>query len=229
MDYLLRVAARGYSVARDLDDFVLLTNDGEVRIRPVDGLWRVSRMRMRVLSTYGDATNESELDDLMRSAFGGSEWLLPPTTGRLSADMPASNLRTISRLIGTATIKAVFDTYLDNQGLEHLIQILSFGDGQFGSSVRLLGTTATANRGNPPRLSKAGVDAWARQLGITVEARFLPQANEHRRFILLNQRQSLILGPSLNSIHKNEAVSVDSDVHDRPFFDQQWAVASPLL
>lgn len=53
------------------DDYVLPVDDGEVRIRPIEGSWRVSRTQKRVLSTYGDASNERELDDLLRGAFGG--------------------------------------------------------------------------------------------------------------------------------------------------------------
>lgn len=231
VDYLLRLSAQAYPIHFDSDDYVLPVEDGEVRIRPVGGLWRVCRTRKRILSTYGDASNERELDDLLRGAFGGgTAWPPAPRRGRLSADTPAANYRTIASLIGKSEVQGVFDTYLDNQGLEHLSRILSFGNGSIASKVRLLGTTATlqAGGGKPPRFTKAGVDAWAGQLGIRPEARYLPKTDEHRRFLLLDGGRSLILGPSLNSLHKNEAVSIEDDKEDRPFFDQQWQRATPL-
>jgi len=187
---------------------------------------------MRVLSTYGDASNARELDQLLKLALGAhGTWPERQRKGRLSVDTPASNLRTISGLIGNAEVGAVFDPYLDNEALEQLIRILSFGKGSFSRNVRLLATTVTSDSrgpGKPPRFTKAGVDAWAAQLRIDAESRVLPQASEHRRFLLLNDGQSLILGPSLNSIHKNEAVSVEDAREDGPFFDQQWNRAALL-
>src|SRR4051794_16509646 len=61
------------------------------------------------------------------------------------------------------------------------------------------------------------LDAWAAQLHIQAEARVLLSGSEHRRFLLLNDGHSIILGPSLNSLHKNEAVSIEDDKEDRPF------------
>lgn len=231
VEYLLGLSAHGYEVRSDGDNYVLPLEHGEVRITPVDGFWRVSRIHMRVLSTHGDASSEGELDQLVRRAFGvHGSWPERPQRGRLSAETPASNFRTISSLIGSAEVQAVFDPYLDNQGLEQLIRILSFGQGSVAGHVRLLATTTTSKShgpGRPPRFTKAGVDAWATQLGVQADARILPQGNEHRRFVLLDGGQSLILGPSLNSLHKNEAVSVEDGRADRAFFDQQWAQAQP--
>lgn len=228
VDYLLMLSARGYPVQSDGDGYILPQDDGELWLRPHDGAWRVSRSRLGVLSTYGDACREDDLDQLLMLAIG----TMPerPHRGRLDVTTPATNYRTISGLIGSGEIRAVFDTYLDNQGLEQLIRILSFGKGSFGGNVRLLGTTATIHRGpgKPARFSKAGVDAWAAQLQIHAEARVLPSGSEHRRFLLLGGGESIILGPSLNSLHKNEAVSIEDANEDRPFFDRQWQVAIPI-
>jgi hypothetical protein len=231
VDYLLALNGQGYLIRSDADDFVLPLVDGEIRIHPVEGLWRVSKTRKRVLSTYGDAATEQELDDLLRTAFGGfTVWSSAPERGRLAADKPASNYRTIANLIGNGEIQAVFDTYLDNRGLEHLACILSFGSGSVATNIRLLGTTATlkAGGGKPARFTKAGVDAWAAQLQIKADARYLPKENEHRRFLLLDDSRSLILGPSLNALNKNEAVSIEDDKEDRPFFNEKWERATPL-
>jgi hypothetical protein len=231
IDYLLRLSALGQVVHSDGDDYVLPIEAGEARIASVGELWRISHTRHRVLSTYGDASTEAELDKLLRMTFGSPRsWPAPPQKGRLSADKPASNFRTVASLIGSGEIQAVFDTYLDNEGLEALIRILSFGNGRVADQVRLLGTTATTTggTGKPPRFTKAGVHAWSVQLGIQAEAKALSQRSEHRRFMLLDGHRSLILGPSLNSLHKNEALAVEDDTEDRPFFDKQWLIAAPL-
>lgn len=228
IDYLLKLAASGRSVQSAGEDYVLPQDDGEVRLRPVGGAWRVSRVRLGVLSTFGDAGSEDDLDRLLTTAVGATPgW---PRRGRLDATTPVTNYRTVAGLIGSSELQAVFDTYLDNQSLEQLIHILSFGRGTFASHVRLLGTTATTQRspGKTARFSKAGVEAWARQLQIKAEARVLPSGSEHRRFLLLDGGRSVILGPSLNSLHKNEAVSIEDDREDRPFFDRQWLAATPI-
>jgi hypothetical protein len=228
VDYLLRLSSTGHLVEVDGDSFVLPRDDGEVRLRPSNGAWLVSRERLGVLSTYGDARAEDQLDRLMASAIGAKPER--STTGRLKADEPASNYHTIARLIGRGEIRAVFDTYLDNASLAQLIRIASFGKATFAKNVRLIGTTATTKTGPgiPPRLTKAGVDAWALQLQISSEARVLPKGTEHRRFLLLDAGRSLILGPSLNALSKNEAVAVEDDKEDLPFFDAQWSVAVPI-
>lgn len=229
VDYLLKLSANGCPVQGDGEDYVLPQDDGEVRLRLIEGTWRVSRVRLGVLSTYGDAGSEDDLDRLLASAVGA----IPdrPRRGRLDATTPATNYRTIAGLIGSSELQAVFDTYLDNQSLEQLIRISSFGKATFAGHVRLLGTTATtqSSPGKPARFSKAGVDAWAAQLQIQAEARVLPSGSEHRRFLLLDGGRSIILGPSLNSLHKNEAVSIEDDKEDRPFFDRQWQVATPIV
>jgi hypothetical protein len=72
------------------------------------------------------------------------------------------------------------------------------------------------------------------QLGIGDVVRYLTTLNNegHRVYRdssqLLSGGHSLLLGHSLNSLHKNEAVHVESDTEDRPFFDATWATATPV-
>jgi hypothetical protein len=82
--------------------------------------------------------------------------------------------------------------------------------------------------GNRPQLTKTFVEQWFRERGVTAgEARLMPDG-EHRRFFLLSGGQSLLLGMSLNSITKNEAVRIEPDTTDRPFFESVWGAARPL-
>ena len=79
-----------------------------------------------------------------------------------------------------------------------------------------------------PDFTKVVVDAWLKQLKIKGEARIMARTDEHRRFILLSGNKSLLLGLSLNAIHKNEAIRIESDIEDRKFFDKSWSQARTL-
>lgn len=129
-------------------------------------------------------------------------------------------------MVGARKVEAVFDPYLTNGALATLPEILSFGSGEVAAGVRLL-TSSKMNQGQVPRFTKAGVDAWLLELGVTGEARLTPDS-EHRRFVLLSGGQSLILGHSLNAIDKNEALRLEADSDDRAFFDAMWSQATPL-
>lgn len=148
-----------------------------------------------------------------------------PTSVRLDADQPASNVHRISSLVGTAWIVAVFDPYLDNAGLQALADIASFGS-PLSRDIRLL-SSPRVNEGRSPRLTTTYVESWLRQNGSPAgELRLMASANEHRRFLLVSGGRSLILGPSLNSLSKNEAASIEPDAEDRAFFERMWADAN---
>lgn len=231
VEQLILWRSQGFQVFADGADFSFPIADGEGKISEVNGTWQVSYTRFGVLSTLGVASSLSSLAELIRLVAGNhTNWPEQPSNVRLQADTPATNLRSISRLIGSSSICAVFDTYLDNSGLVALCQILSFGDGRVLDGVRMIATEATtrASRGRPARLSRAGVQAWAAELQISAEVRILPKESEHRRFLLLSSGHSIVLGPSLNSLDKNEAASIQDGREDQLFFDARWQSAVPL-
>lgn len=168
----------------------------------------------------------SAVDGIARGVLGAA-WAGAPNRTRVAQNTPATNMVSISNLIGSSTIGGIFDPYLENRSLASLIDILSFGRGSVANGVRVLSTAKTTG-GQIPHLTRAGFDAWLAQLKISGELRVMSSA-EHRRFILLSGGQSLLLGPSLNSIHKNEAVRLEPDVQDHAFFDQVWAQAQQLV
>ena len=84
----------------------------------------------------------------------------------------------------------------------------------------MLGSTKMTT-GKIPKLTTVGVNAWLAQLGINGEARIMPPG-EHRRFMLLSGGQSLILGMSLNAIHKNEAVRLEPDADVLEDVGSRW-------
>jgi hypothetical protein len=153
-----------------------------------------------------------------------------PTTARLRADWPATNLAVIAGLIGNAEITAVFDPYLDNAALQHIVNILSLCDGFISPAIRLLSSPKAQQRSRGiPRLTKPYVDLWLSEVGATAgELRLMGASGEHRRFLLLSGGKTLILGPSLNSLDKNEAISIETDTEDAAFFESSWLASVPL-
>jgi hypothetical protein len=232
--YLTTLNNEGHRVYRDSSQkevfYVQLNDSYRIRISVSGGR---SQVQLHYLDNDVAFLNVSSLDGLEQAVgtlavrVPGMKWPFRPTAGRLSATTPATNYRTISQLVGPSQVEAVFDPYLTNGSLEELRVILSFGVGAVANGVRLLGSAETTT-GSVPRFTKAGVDAWLFQLGISGEARVVGAKSEHRRFLLLSGGHSLLLGHSLNSIHKNEAVRVESDTMDRPFFDATWATATPV-
>jgi hypothetical protein len=236
VSYLLGLRAAGQSVYRDPEReglfYIVLDELNTIRIsfNTQSGKCQVQSHHCESISNFVDVSSLVQLESTVASfahRITGSTWPSRPKSGRLSTETPATNFRTISQLIGTSKVEAIFDPYLENLSLETLIHILSFGNGEVADGVRLLGSTRKT-QGPIPRFTKTGVDAWLTQLGIRGEARIMPPNDQHRRFILLSGGQSLILGHSLNAIHKNEAIHLESDSEDRVFFDNVWSNATPL-
>ncbi len=233
MNYLLGQKQRGYQVYQAQGDgrYELLLDDMH-RITfgpPITGKTQVQGYALNNIVQWFDVTSflefKTAVDSLARTMIG-DRWQQSPPTARLSVETPSTNLATISNLIGSASIEAIFDPYLENRSLAALIDILSFGAGSVANGVRVLGTNKTTS-GPVPRLSRSGFDAWLAQLGLKGEIRLMG-ASEHRRFLLLSGGQSLLIGHSLNALHKNEAVRLEPDKDDRAFFDSVWAKATIL-
>jgi hypothetical protein len=232
VNYLVECKGEGHTVYQGGGEnfFTLMVDDQRIYIMqqfPGEP-WKVLYEKLGERTPAARAWTRTELERGVKQAAGlcNKDWPCRPTTGRLSAETPATNYRTIAQLVGSSQIEAVFDPYLDNRALATVIDILSFGSGRVANGVRLLGSTKMAG-GAIPKLSKVGVHAWLKQQGITGEARMGP-ATEHRRFMLLGGGQSLIMGPSLNAIHKNEALHIEPDADDRAFFDEVWVSATTL-
>ena len=232
--YLTELSAQGHQVFQDSKQaevfYIQLSDAHRIRISASGGR---SQVQLHYLDNATEFLNASSLDGVEKAVgtlvrkIPGMAWPYRPTEARVSTGTPATNYRTISTLIGSSQVEAVFDPYLTNCSLEELRLILSFGSGSVADGVRLLGSTATTT-GAIPRFTKAGVDVWLLQLGIAGDTRVVAAKSEHRRFMLLSTGHSLLLGPSLNAIHKNEAIRLEVDAEDRPFFDATWAGAAPL-
>lgn len=232
VNYLLEQKRRGYEVYQDpqlKNNLILVLNETH-RINFIMGsVFQIQGVEYSNDVSFINVSTMAELRsavDKIAQSLVGTQWKSGATRARVSQDTPASNYASIANLIGSSSVVAVFDPYLENQSLTALLDILSFGSGSVADGVRILSTKKTIT-GQVPRLTKVGFDAWLKQLGINGELRIMQQS-EHRRFMLLSGAQSLLLGHSLNAIHKNEAVRIEPDNEDKVFFEHVWVTATPI-
>ncbi|MEL6129029.1 MAG: hypothetical protein AAFR30_03885, partial [Cyanobacteria bacterium J06628_4] len=89
----------------------------------------------------------------------------------------------------------------------------------FSNKVKLLTSS--------DELSKQKLSDFFRDVVKDVETRRMKRG-EHRRFLLLDDGSTLILGCSWNQISKNEVVSIEFKDFDRDFFNSNWKTARKI-
>lgn len=144
----------------------------------------------------------------------------PAKSERLRKAEPATNKAKIITLVGNRTVKSIFDPYFYTSSVQTLLTLHHLGL-KFASYIPCL----TTNNGCK-NLDKTFLKDFNTQLQMNLLVKKCPDS-EHRRFFLLNDNTSLIIGPSLNDINKNEAIYIDKDKHqeDIDFFTENWSKA----
>lgn len=148
------------------------------------------------------------------------------TSTRLQKDKPEENLKSLAKLIDVSKVEAIFDPYLDNSALDNLSKLVSFGV-SISPDLRVLTSNKVLNP-NRPRLTNTHAKKFLKNFSYSGEIRILQSDKEHRRFMLLSDKTSLIIGLSLNDVSKNEAAYVESDREDLVFFDSEWKTAQQI-
>lgn len=227
--YLIDVHKRGWSVFDDSEpaygnSFVIELDDcNRLRLYPEGTGWIVSHRASVGRSLVGGRA-ESLIQ--LKACLEQPQFLGkgPPSTARIREGQPASNLSKIAQLIGSAKILAVHDPYLEDNGLDNLRAIAHLSNCIAGD-IRLLTSSKGAHK-----LSESYVTAFFAEFGCTLgKIRKVVSGKPHRRFFLLSGGQSLIMGMSLNHVNKNEAIRVESDTEDRPFFEVEWGSSVPVF
>lgn len=151
--YLANLMAQGHAVYRDPQQqnvfYIVLSDTHRIRISVSGGKSQVQLHYLGNLDAFLDVTSLADLERAvtqMATSIVGNRWPARPTSARLRPETPATNYRTISGLIGTSQVVAIFDPYLDNNTLEELRIILSFGAGTVANAVRILGGQRESSR-----------------------------------------------------------------------------------
>jgi hypothetical protein len=239
--YLSPYRQKGWEIYRGDSDgqFIVRLDDNlKLFIELVQDRWRVSTglARNESLSVWAHPETTAELESAIQKGVyyatsGGRklEWSSGPGTARFVAAQPASNLSRLVALVGGGEIVGVFDAYLDNKGLAALLDLATLGI-RLSPQLRLITSTKMVQGAHGvPRLTQSYASIWRAEVGIAGgEFRHNPYTGHQRRFMLLSDRQSLILGPSVNNLGVNEAAHVESDATDLPFFEAEWLTATIL-
>jgi hypothetical protein len=241
--YLTPYLKRGWEIYQGNEEnqfIVRLLDNLKLFVEFQESKWRVPTGLdvNKSLSIWAYPENVGQLDSAIRKAVpvatGGSidtriEWSSLPTTVRLNEQEPASNLAKLVALIGSSSIEAVFDAYLDNKGLEAILNMATLGIG-ISPNIRLLTSTKMLKSSNGiPRLTISYVRSWVNQLGCSgAEICHATYTGHQRRFMLLSGNQSLIIGPSLNNLSVNEASHLEANTADVSFFESEWNSAHKM-
>lgn len=242
--YLTPYLEKGWEIYQGSQEnqfIVRILNNLKLFIELREGKWRVSTGLDvdKSLAIWAYPENLVQLDSAIRTAVSvgsvGSpsgtrvEWSSVPKTVRLNQQEPASNLARLVTLIGASSIEAIFDAYLDNKGLETILNMVTLGI-TISMNIRLLTSTNIVQPSKGmPRMTTSYIRGWMSQLGCSgAEIRHNTYAGHQRRFMLLSGGQSLIIGPSLNNLSVNEASHLEADMDDMSFFNSEWKLAAQL-
>lgn len=228
------LSRQGFTVSRlprENTFLIELTDHLSIRLSPFEAGFQIQGLRGDFPQYLENVTSEQALVNVLgqitRAFLGVDVNSYRPQTLRLTRGRPATNMSKIMQLIGSNKITAVFDPYLDNAGLQTLTDITSLApELAIASTIKLLSSSGVLSR-NPPRLTKSFVDKWLVEHSAS-DGEFKLTSGEHRRFMLLSNGQTLVLGLSLNNLDQNEAAHLENNPEDKEFFDAQWAAGEQL-
>lgn len=146
----------------------------------------------------------------------------PPVSIRLEPDKPATNRTSIVSLTTHSKVLKVFDPYFDDKAIRQLMTFVNLGM-NLNKEIKVI----TGKKGKKS-LSEDMVKSFEKEYGVSVSVRWSDN-KQHRRFFILNNSESVIFGPSLNSIDHNEAVFREHYKNDVNFFNKEWEIGVTLF
>ena len=137
-------------------------------------------------------------------------------TYRLIQTQPASNKSKFIDIINDRIVKDIFDPYFDTKSIKTLLSLSKLGL-KFNTQIRCLTTKRNSNK-----IDKLYWIDFNNELSLTLEIKTCKSSKEHRRFLILNDNQIIIIGCSLNDINKNETLVEETSQEDIDFFNTEW-------
>jgi len=137
---------------------------------------------------------------------------------RIKSTEPLANKSKILSLIKERKVTSIFDPYFDSKSLTTLHALAKLGM-KFNSKVKCL-TTKSLDRIDLTLLndfkSEFSIDMDIQKCG----------TKEHRRFLILDYKDIIIIGCSLNDINKNETIYEELNkmlkTEDLAYFEDEW-------
>lgn len=156
------------------------------------------------------------------SIYLGADLNNPPVSIRLEPDKPATNRTSIVSLTVHSKVLKVFDPYFDDKAIRILMTFVNLGM-KLDKDIKVI----TGKKGQK-HLSEEMVKSFEKEYGVSVSVRRSDE-KQHRRFFILNNSESVIFGPSFNSIDCNEVAFRQHSKDDVNFFNKEWEVGVTLF
>ena len=156
-----------------------------------------------------------------------------PLKERLVAGEPATNLRKIKDMIGSATVTAIHDPYTSAGSLETILKLADMG-AKLSNSLRILGTAKPLSKSTEKKTFLGLLNDINIERKAAWEVRIYPAASKpHRRFLILQDGSIVTCGMSLNHIDKDEVLDhepsgSENAAHDRQLFEDQWRTGTSI-
>jgi len=137
-----------------------------------------------------------------------------PNNIRLNQVDKATNKTKIIALSNGKTLESIFDPYFETKSIMTILSLWKLGL-VLNKTVRVLKTTKT-------KIDQQFLGDFESETGIELKIKCCQSKKEHRRFMIFQNCEILILGMSLNDINKNEAAHLEISKEDCDFFEDQW-------
>lgn len=169
----------------------------------------------------------NSMHNLQRCIVEAAEYLgvhidSPPVSHRLKSEKPASNRMVIAKMTCHSKVEGIFDPYFDDKAVTTLMTLINLGM-RVDQKLRILTSKKGSNN-----LTREMLESFSKEFDILPEVRLVNE-KAHRRFMLLRNSESIIIGPSLNSIDHNEVMIRENSPQDADFFQAQWEQATNVF
>ena len=216
IDFLIQLEDNGWSIYEKNGVYIIIEDKHyKLCVR------EVGSSKWRIYTDYtGPASRFKHLDQKVSSArelrqvIEGRLGDESPSEIRLQEGEPMSNRAHLVSLIEPHRIEAVFDPCLDNKGLETIRTLCTLGV-SLKEDLRMI-TSA------PERITEDCFRSLIQQFNLE-NCEIRSTEGEHRRFMVLDSSDVLIIGCSLNDIDKNEVAFLEGNPEDRRFFEDVWS------
>ena len=219
---LEKIQKLGWKVSVDNNKIyrIFINETKEIIIKKTSNYWIIKALSLGKIISYS-----SNITNLTLFVFGintaSSKLNInlsiknEPLAIRISDKTPLDNKVQLLQLINNRKISKIFDPYFDEKSLITLKALYSLGL-KFSNDLKCLSQQKEIN------------ETIVKDFNVEMKTNLLVKKckDEHRRFIILDDKTVIIIGLSLNNLNKNEAISIETNRElaksDITFFNSKW-------